>query len=130
MSNNNIKNYDGFVIVPENLEESKIVYFNINDGREKGVPVENTELGDMYHVVCFKMNSDNSDIEFDDTFEAIFIDPVYYAKRLLPYFYCMVVRKTDISVVWFEDYLKDLFNRIIISKLKKHKEALESISNN
>lgn len=122
--------YDGFVIVPENLEESKIVYFNLNDGHEKAAPIENSELGDMYHVVYFKMNADNTDIEFDDTFEAIFIDPVYYARRLLPSFYCMIVRKTDKSVKWFEDYLKDLLERAILTKLKKHKAALESIANN
>ena len=122
--------YDGFVIVPENLEESKIVYFNLNDGHEKGNPIENSELGDMYHVVYFKMNADNTDIEFDDTFEAIFIDPVYYARLLLPSFYCMIVRKTDKSVKWFEDYLKDLLERAILTKLKKHKAALESIANN
>lgn len=122
--------YDGFVIVPENSEESKIVYFNLNDGHEKAAPIENSELGDMYHVVYFKMNADNTDIEFDDTFEAIFIDPVYYARRLLPSFYCMIVRKTDKSVKWFEDYLKDLLERAILTKLKKHKAALESIANN
>jgi hypothetical protein len=124
------KDYDGFVIVPENTEESKIVFFHLNDGAEKGTPIENTELGDKYHVVYFKLNSSKDDIEFDDTFEAIFVDPVYYAKRLLPSFYCMIVRKTDKSVAWFEEYLRELLERAILSKVKNYKAALESIANN
>lgn len=123
--------YDGFTIVPDgDFNVSKIVFFELDDESKNGTPIENTELGDMYHVVIFRMNKEKTDIEYDETFEAIFVDPVFYAKRLLPTFYCTFIRKTNKSVKWFEEYLTDLLNRVIISKLKYHKEALESISEN
>lgn len=125
------KKYDGFTIVPDGeYGNSKIVFFELGDDAKNGTPIENSELGDMFHVVIYKFNKEQNDIEFDDTFEAIFVDPVHYAKRLLPNFYCTIIRKTNTSVKWFEDYLTDLFGRVILKKLKKHKEALESISTN
>lgn len=123
--------YDGFTIVPDgNFDVSQIVFFELDDESKKGTPIENTELGDMYHVIMYRVNKEQTDIEFDDTFEAIFIDPLVYAKSLLPNFYCTIIRKTDKSVKWIEEFLTDMFNRIIISKLKNYKEALESISQN
>ena len=123
--------YDGFTIVPDGeFGFSKIVFFELDDECKNGTPIENTELGDMYHVIIYRINKDKTDIEFDENFEAIFVDPVFYAKRLLPTFYCTFIRKTNKSVKWVEEFLTDMFNRIIISKLKNHKEALESISEN
>lgn len=125
------KQYDGFTIVPDDIPgNSRIIYFNLDDDSKEGLPIENSELGDKYHVVLFKAKDDGADFDFDETFEAVFVDPMFYAKRLLPYFYCMFVRKTDKSEPWFEDYLRELFERILIKNLKKHKKALESIANN
>lgn len=121
------KQYDGFTIVPDDDPiHSKIVFFELDEESKKGTPIENSELGDMYHVVLFK----GENFDFDETFEAIFVDPVHYAKRLLPNFYCMFVRKTDKSVKWFEEYLTDLLQRVMIKNLKNYKESLESIASN
>lgn len=125
----NPEKYDGFTIVPDDEPgNSKIVFFNLDDESKEGTPIENSELGDKYHVALFKLNEETFD--FDESFEAIFIDPLFYAKRLLPDFYCMFVRKTDKSVKWFDEYLTDLLQRVMIKNLKKYKEALESISTN
>lgn len=121
--------YDGFGIIPDDEEgNEKVVFFELSDESKNGTPIEGSTLGDMYHIVIFKLNPENSDLEYNDSFEAIFIDPLYYAKRLLPHFYCTMIRKTDKSVKWFEEYLIEIMGRVMIKKLKKQKELLESTS--
>lgn len=124
--------YDGFTIVPDDddYENSKIIFFNLNDDSKDGIPIDNSPIGDMYHVVLFKAKSEIKDVKFDETFEAIFIDPLVYAKRLLPNFYSLFVRKTDKSGPWFEDYMKTLLEALFLSNLKKHKDYLQSIADN
>lgn len=119
--------YDGFATVPDReLHESKIVFFNLDEESKEGIPIENSSLGDKYHVALFKYNATSFD--FDESFEAIFIDPLVYAERLLPNFYGMFVRKTDKSLKWFEEYLTDLLRRSMIEKLRNQKKILESCS--
>lgn len=124
--------YDGFTIVPDDddFEDSKIIFFNLDDESREGTPIDNSPMGDMYHVVLFKSKADVQDVKFDETFEAIFVDPLVYAKRLLPDFYSLFVRKTDKSGPWFEDYMKTLLEALLLRNLKKHKKYLESIADN
>lgn len=124
--------YDGFTIVPdeEDFENSQIIFFNLDDESKEGTPVDNSPMGDMYHVVLFKAQTETEDFKFDETFEAIFVDPLVYAKRLLPNFYSMFVRKTDRSGPWFEDYMKKLLEALLLINLQQHKENLQSIADN
>jgi hypothetical protein len=121
--------YDGFTVIPgeEDYDESQIVFFNLDENSKEGIPIEYSPMGDMYHVVLFKAKSDIQDVKFDEAFEAIFIDPLVYAKRLLPNFYSMFVRKTDKSGPWFEDYMVTLLKELLIHNLKQRKEDLQSI---
>jgi hypothetical protein len=121
--------YDGFTIVPSDMDGGiKTVFFLLSDESKEGTPIENSELGDKYHVVLFKYNYDTGLLDFNDTFEAIFIDPLYYAKRLLPYFFATFVRKTDKSVTWFDDYILDVYQRVVLKKIEDYKQMLQSIS--
>ena len=86
---------------------------------EKGKRVDGTSLGDMYHVVFLKQGEDGNP-EFDDHFEAIFADPEVYVKGLLgANVYGCMVRKTENSYKWVEEYLKRLLGRVMINKMKK-----------
>jgi hypothetical protein len=124
------ESYDGFTIIPDDENcNPKIIYFLLDEECRGGAPIDNSPLGDMFHVVLFKKKN-NSECVFDETFEAIFIDPMFYAKRLLPNFYCTFIRKTDKSTPWFEEYLKELYQVVMIRNLKKYKESLMSIANN
>jgi len=124
--------YDGFTIVPddEDFDNSKIIFFNLDDESKEGTPIDNSPMGDMYHVVLFKAQTETEDFKFDETFEAIFVDPLVYAKRLLPNFYSMFIRKTDKSGPWFEDYMKKLLEALLLINLQQHKENLQSIADN
>jgi hypothetical protein len=95
--------YDGFTIIPgdEDYDDAQVVFFNLEKESSEGIPIDNSPVGDMYHVVLFKAVPDIEDVKYDETFEAIFIDPLVYAKRLLPNFYSMFVKKTDKSGPWF-----------------------------
>jgi len=119
--------YDGFTIIPgdEDYDDAQVVFFNLEKESSEGIPIDNSPVGDMYHVVLFKAVPDIEDVKYDETFEAIFIDPLVYAKRLLPNFYSMFVKKTDKSGLWFEDYMKTLLTELLINTLKHHKENLQ-----
>jgi len=121
--------YDGFTIIPIDVDGGiQTVFFQLSDESKEGAPIENSELGDKYHVVLFKYNYETGVLDFNDTFEAIFIDPLYYAKRLLPYFFATFIRKTDKSVSWFDDYILEVYQKVIIKKIEDYKQMLESIA--
>jgi hypothetical protein len=123
------KEYDGFYILPDDEVEGayKYAFFQLKDEYENGKPVESSSVGDWFHVAFFKRDEDG-DAEFDESFEAIFADPVVYAGGLegLDIYGCFL-RKTDKSQKWFDDYLKRALSRITINKVKKY---AESVANN
>lgn len=122
--------YDGLCFVPEEKNDTRIVYFTLKDGNNGGKPVDNTSIGDMFHVVLFKHNEEDGEMIYDDTFEAIFSDPEQYGKNLLPNFYGFFVRKTEKSIKWFEEYLQDLLHRTMLSQISKMRDMAKSIANN
>jgi hypothetical protein len=98
----------------------RLSYFDFNDDFEKGKKIDHTSLGDMYHVVFLKQGEDGNP-EFDDHFEAIFADPEVYVKGLLgANVYGCMVRKTENSWKWVEEYLKRLLGRVMINKMKNY----------
>jgi len=123
------ENYDGFVVAPDDDGNIDICFFDMKEEPYKGgVAIETTSMGEKFHVILFRHNEDN-DLHFEESFEAIFSDPVYYAKSLLPKFYGMFLKKTDKSVEWFENYLQCMLLEIM-KKKKNVKEMAESIANN
>jgi hypothetical protein len=115
------KDFDGFYILPHKQDDGlRLSYSDFNDDFEKGKKIDHTSLGDMYHVVFLKQGEDGNP-EFDDHFEAIFADPEVYVKGLLgANVYGCMVRKTENSWKWVEEYLKKLLGRVMINKMKNY----------
>jgi hypothetical protein len=119
------KNYDGFYILPGDDDDGiKMSYFDFKDEFEKGEKIGGNALGDMYHVVFFKVGEDNLPI-LDDHFEGIFAEPETYVKGLLgaDIFGCFV-KKTENSWQWVDDYLKNTLSRVTLLKLKKYANSI------
>jgi hypothetical protein len=116
--------YDGFFIMPGDEEgEVELRYFTFKE--DFGESIDNTQVGNMYHVALFKDNE--TDMEFNDCFEAIFADPVVYATNLAASnLYGTFVRKTAKSNDWFDDYLKKTLDSVTLLRLSK---SLEHIAN-
>ena len=110
------KNFDGLYFVPGDEDgQLEISFFTFNDEVNKGSPIENNAVGDKFHVALFK-EDDEGDITFDETFEAIFADPVVYLKGLAEMgIYGTFVRKTEKSQIWFDDYLTRTMDHVTIT---------------
>lgn len=103
-----IKQFDGFYFLPQKDSSNMVInYFNLTDDSVKGKPIDAHKLGDMYHVAFFKM-LDSGLPEFDDAFEAIFADPVFYIQKNIvgANLYGCILRKTENSHKWWNEYLK------------------------
>lgn len=100
------KEYDGFYFTPaEHDNELNITFFDFKSEVEKGDPICNTSIGDCWHIAFFRQ-TENGLPYFDEAFDAILSDPTVYVKNLLgANLYGCIVRKTEKSQKWFDDYL-------------------------
>ena len=114
------ENYDGFYFLPgKDDDEMAISFFEFGEelGNQKKVDSKN-EVGDLWHIALFTQGEKGEPV-FNDSFEAIFSDPEIYAQNLSSIgIYGCVLRKTDKSVKWFNDYLDKVKNRVTIIRLK------------
>ena len=115
--------FDGFFFTP-NVEdgELELSFFDYTEENMKNAEkVENTSYGDKYHIAFFKPNGEGL-VEFDESFEAIFADPVSYVKNLTgtSIFGC-ILRKTTRSNKWFDNYLTNAKENIIIHNIELKK---------
>jgi hypothetical protein len=118
--------YDGIWFLPlnDNSKDLVIQYFSFKDEFENTSKLDASPIGDTYYVSFFK-RLDNNQPEFDDAFEAIFADPEVYIKNLAgAKLYGCIVRKTEKSGEWFEDYLKDIFGHVMIDKMKAYANSI------
>lgn len=118
--------YDGFYFIPGRTEDETlgIQFFNLRGEYKDGKPVDGSTLGDCYHIAFFKRDA-NGDPAFDDAFEAIFADPTVYIENLAGAgIYGCVLRKTDKSTKWFEEYLKDICGKLVLKKLVNTAKAI------
>jgi hypothetical protein len=115
--------YDGFFFTPGAEDgELELSFFDYNDENLKNAEkVENTAIGDKYHIAFFKPDEDGL-VEFDDTFEAIFADPVAYVENLngTELFGC-ILRKTTQSDKWFNNYLTKAKESVTIHNMQLKK---------
>jgi hypothetical protein len=123
------KDYDGFYFLPPESEDEEgfiFHFFKLREELSDGKPVNNSKMGDMFHV-CFFKRGDSGKPEFDDTFEAVFSDPLTYVSKTLMglEIYGCFCRKTDKSETWFQDYLTRVVKPVTISKMI---DALKSIA--
>ena len=122
------KDYDGFYFLPpdsENEEGFIFHFFKLREELSDGKPIDNSKMGDMFHV-CFFKRGDSGKPEFDDAFEAIFIDPLTYVSETLmgAEIYGCFCRKTDKSETWFQDYLTKVIGHVMIKKLSSYAKSI------
>jgi hypothetical protein len=117
--------YDGIYFLPGKEDSELIIsYFDFKDEMAGGVPQESTSIGDKWHIAFFKKN-DQGDPTFDDSFEGIFACPATYINNLVgAKVYGCMVRKTNKSDKWFDDYLKRTLTKLTINKLKIYAESI------
>jgi hypothetical protein len=115
--------FDGFFFTPGVEDgELELSFFDYNEENLKNAEkVENTAYGDKYHIAFFKPDGEGF-VEFDETFEAIFADPVAYVENLngTELFGC-VLRKTTQSDKWFNNYLTKAKENVTIHNMQLKK---------
>lgn len=121
---------DGIYFLPGEEEGDLVIShweFKPDSEFSGGKPEGGNEIGSLYQIAFFKEDGEGNPV-YDDHFEAIIGDPETYLKGLggCGLYGCMV-KKTDKSVRWFEDYLNKVFASVRIPKLK---QIAESIANN
>jgi hypothetical protein len=120
--------YDGFYFLPVEDEKQaneigmNLAFFKFKDEMADGIPIESSDMGDKYHIVFFKPDEEGYP-KFDESFEAILSDPVVYINNLYgSLIYGCVLRKTNKSEEWFEQYLDHAtngeFRKKLIGQLK------------
>lgn len=119
--------YDGFYFLPHEDEDGreglKFQIFELKE-EDRGVPVNGSEMGHAYHMIFFKEGEDGFP-ELDDNFEAILVDPLTYAENLIgTNVYGCILRRTDKSPKWVDDYLKRVGQHSIMKKLKQYAESI------
>ena len=116
MQDKGLNPHDGIFFLPgEDDDEMCLEFFNFKDDMAGGTLVEASEIGPKYHIAFFRKNKEGEPV-FDDHFEAIIGDPHTYLKNLNGLYGCMV-KKTDKSPKWFEEYLYRTVGRDMIDKM-------------
>jgi hypothetical protein len=117
--------YDGIYFLPgEDEDELVLSYFDFNKEMADGIPIENTNFGYMYHIAFFRRDDEGNPI-FDDHYEAILGDPETYIKGLTGAgLYGCVLKKTEKSGKWWEEYLKRALSYVTLKKLKTYAESI------
>lgn len=113
------REYDGIYFLPGDEDNELIIsYWSFKDQEmATAKPVDNNQMGDMYHVAFFKRN-EKGDPAFDDSFEAIFADPSIYVNNLAGAgIYGCVVKKTEKSSEWFDNYLQKAIGHVKIQEM-------------
>lgn len=124
-----IKDYDGIFFTPDPDPDAddgniKLSFFHFNDEYANKQSIESTEIGHKYYVAFFQRDKEG-EIQFDGSFEAIFADPQVYIKRLAgAKVYGCIVRKTENSGKWFDDYLTKALKKLKIQKLTEYCKAI------
>jgi hypothetical protein len=119
--------YDGFFFLPYTTEEEsglKYEFFRLPKKYGESPALLSNSMGDMYHIIFVKESEDGNP-EFDDTFCAILADPVTYVNGLVGanIFGC-IVRKTEKSTHWVEEYLTELQKKINIKKMTGYLKSI------
>ena len=113
-----IDDYDGFYFLPPNdedvdFDDLKMVFFTKENKTPEDVSTKVMNSGYWFHVVLFKEDNEGKP-KFDSNFEAIFLDPVEYIKGLIgSNLYGVVLKKTEKSRDWIDNYIRDTEQKII-----------------
>jgi hypothetical protein len=95
--------FDGIYFLPGDEDDELVLsFFDFQKDMAGGKPIKVSELGHMYHIAFFKRDKNNRPM-FDDSFEAILAG--------------CVIRKTEKSDAWFDDYLKKTMGHVKIREM-------------
>lgn len=113
----NSSEYDGFYFLPGDEDgDLNLKYFNFTDDLANGKKIGGNGFADTWMIAFFRKDENGSPV-YDEHFEAIFYDPKTYIAQLAGSgLYGCMLRKTDKSVKWFNDYLKSIKESFIIIK--------------
>jgi hypothetical protein len=118
--------YDGFYFLPGDEDgDLNIAYFKFKSGEEfDAKPVEDSPLGSTYHIAFFRRDV-NGDPMFDEAFDAVFTDPSVYIQQLVgSNLYGCVLRKTEKSAKWWQEYLTRAQKTCMMNKLLSTTKAI------
>jgi len=107
--------YDGVYFHPTMDDGGlEMAFFKANT--DLGEPVEGSAVGDIFHFAFFKFDEGGRPV-FDETFEAVLGDPMKYLTGLVGsgLFGCLL-RKTEKSHVWLQEYLKSANDKLLSYK--------------
>jgi hypothetical protein len=94
--------FDALFFLP--MEEEDSINIITNKYKNPGQPIEGNIIGSWWHILLFKCNEDNGDVEELDTFDAIFADPREYISGLIPQgWYGLIAKKTTTSNIFLDD---------------------------
>lgn len=66
--------------------------------KDPGTKLDNTVMGDCYHVILFKLNEDSDAVEHLDRYDGILTAPLEYISSLIPQnWYGVICKKTTNS---------------------------------
>ena len=119
--------YDGIYFLPGESDEELVIScweFKANTEYSGAKPIEGNQMGNMYHIAFFRKDDGGNPV-FDEHFEAILGDPETYLKNLTGsgLFGC-IIKKTEASGKWFEEYLKRAMKHVKMSKMKSYAESI------
>ena len=110
--------FDGIYFLPGDEDDELVLsFFDFQKDMAGGKPIKVSELGHMYHIAFFKRDKNNRPM-FDDSFEAILADPATWITSLAcAGIYGCVIRKTEKSDAWFDEYLKKTMGHVKIREM-------------
>ena len=98
--------FDAIFFMPTDNDN---IHIQSNVYKNKGTPVEFTDVGNKWHIILFQDDGEDDEEVFVknfDTFEAIFSDPREYISGLIESgWYGIVSRKTTTSEAFYQDAL-------------------------
>ena len=111
---------DGIYFLPGDEDDELLIShweFKPDSEYHGGTPLDGSEIGNCYHIAFFRKDEEGNPV-FDEHFEAIFGDPDAYIRSLTGCgLYGCMVKKTDKSPKWFEEYLYRTVGRDMIDKM-------------
>lgn len=116
-----MEQYDGFLFLPsedEDEETDSLEFRFIKYKQDFGASVEGSDIGEKYHVAFFTRDEEGH-FQFDEEFEAIFSDPMTYAKGFIGHnLFGTMVKKKERTAEWFKEYLTDIKESVKIANVK------------
>ena len=101
------ENHDAIFFLPGDKEHQ--ITIEGATYKESGNKIGGSAMGDSYHVILFKENSDTEELYDVDHFDAIFIDPLEYISELIPQeWYGVIAKQTTTS----QAFIQKIFDKL------------------